>query len=294
MKKYYVTLVALAIMAASIGGIMMCSCHKDPVKSAISELKSLKIEDIDKISSEMADFHTFTMRKFLTEIYSEKDILDDNSVEKIVNFIKQEMRDYDFKYIQLNEDNLNFSEFLNLKNIKTMISLSENGYDLSGLLNLDLPSAQSSELKTYLASLNTVAIQTKLNNIELNVPEIIGKSEDFEEFKSSYLKFVENELVDVQTHDEYMYIRIFADTYLSSFEYVTEFLFQGNSKGKFWDTVKEAWNQAKPIVAADASGAVMGAMLGVIGTGPGIVVGGMGGACAGSAGYCVGKLMGAK
>jgi hypothetical protein len=206
-----------------------------------------------------------------------------------VNFLKKEMRNYDFKYVQLDKDNLDFSEFLSLENIKTMISASENGYDLS-MLHLSLPNAQASDLKAYLATLNTKVIQTKCNNIDIKVPEIIQEAENFEEFKLNYLKFIEKELADVQTNDEYMYIRFFADVYLSSCEYVTEFLFNSNSKGKFWEMVKEAWEIAKPICAADAGGAVMGAMAGVAG-GPGGIVGcGMVGACGNSAYYCITNL----
>lgn len=160
-------------------------------------------------------------------------------------------------------------------------------------MNLNLSNAQSSEFKTYLTTLNTVLITTKYSNIDVKVPEIIEKSENFEEFRSDYLNFIEQELSDIQTKDEYMYVRFFADVYLSSIEYVTEFLFKDNSKGKFWDTVKAAWNIAKPIVAADASGAVAGAMAELV-TGPGVVATGMGGACGCSAGYCVGQLIGGK
>jgi predicted RNase H-related nuclease YkuK (DUF458 family) len=84
MKKSIFVVAVAVVMAASIGGTIMYSCQKDqePVKSksAISEQKSLQFEDIDKISSEMADFHTFTMKKFLAEIYSENDVLDNKSV----------------------------------------------------------------------------------------------------------------------------------------------------------------------------------------------------------------------
>lgn len=47
---------------------------------------------------------------------------------------------------------------------------------------------------------------------------------------------------------------------------------------------------ARPVVAADAGGAVVGAMAGAV-TGPGIVATGMAGACGSSAGYCVGGLI---
>jgi hypothetical protein len=269
-------------LVAIISGIILYSCQKDTarLKSTIPKIESLTFEDIDRISSEIADFHTFAMKKFLVEVYSEKDILDNNSVAKIVNFIEKEMRGYDYKYIQLDKDNLDFSEILSLENIETMISFSKNNYDFSKL-QLKLSNTQSSELEKYLATLNTNVIQMKCNNIDSKVPAIIKESEDFEEFKLKYLNFVEKQLADVKTKDEYLYIRFFADVYLSSVEYVTEFLFNDNAKGKFWEMVKEGWNIAKPIVAADAEGAVGGAMVGMV-TGPGIVACGMGGACSNS------------
>jgi hypothetical protein len=290
-KTNIITLISVAVIALTVF-VVFSSCNKEKENTDNKNQKSLQIEDINEISSEIAKFHTFAMKKFLTEIYSENDILDDNSVEKMVIFFKNEMINYDFKYIKLNKDNMDFSEILSLENIETMISFSENSYDFS-TLNLNLSNANSSELAIYLATLNTALIKTKCSNIDVNVPNLIINSENFEEFRLNYLDFVENELSDIQTNDEYMYIRFFADVYLSSIEYVPEFLFKDNSKGKFWDMLKEAWEIAKPIVAADASGAVAGAMVGAV-TGPGIVATGMAGACGSSAGYCVGQLIGGK
>ena len=59
--------------------------------------KLQKFEEINRISSEMADFHTFFMKKFLTETYTKNDALDQKTVEKLVTSIETEMRNYDFK-----------------------------------------------------------------------------------------------------------------------------------------------------------------------------------------------------
>jgi hypothetical protein len=81
MKKIkIITLVSVAVIA--ITALVIISCNKE--NKNIDNKKSLQIENIDEISSEMANFHTFAMKKFLSEIYSEKDILDNNSVEKMV------------------------------------------------------------------------------------------------------------------------------------------------------------------------------------------------------------------
>ena len=195
----------------------------------------------------------------------------------------------DFKYIKFNNDNIHFSDFLTLKNIESMLSHSTTGYDFSKL-TLELSNAKSSELDDYLATLNTVLIETKCNSIDNKVSEIIEISESFEQFKQIYLNFVEKELANVQSQDEYTYIRIFADIYLSTIEYMAEYLSNVNpTKGKFWDALKEGWNAAKPVVGADVGGAVSGALVGLI-TGPGVVATGMSGACGASAGYCIGQL----
>lgn len=93
--------------------------------------------------------------------------------------------------------------------------------------------------------------------------------------------------------DEYFYAKLFSEVYLSSINYLSSYLY-GQDKGPRWEKfkgmLKEAWEITRPIVAADAGGAVVGAMVGVT-SGPGIVVSGMASACGTSAGYCVQELI---
>ncbi|MDR2979847.1 MAG: glycine zipper family protein [Bacteroidales bacterium] len=292
-KRNLKLFIVLFVVALVTGTGFFCACTKDeegltPIQSRSKELK--EFEEIDKISSEMADFHTYVMKKFLEEERFGNNVLDQNAVDEIVNFIKKEMSNYDFKYIEINQESIHFLEIMDIKNIEAIISFSKNNYDFSKV-ELNLSYAKPSELKDYIATLNTILIEEKCKKIEDNMLNLIGKSETFQEFKLYYLKFIENELVNVQTKNEYTYIRYFADISLSSIEYITEFLCENNSKGKFGDMLKEGWNIAKPIVAADAGGAVIGAMAGAIGSGPGIVAGGMTGAIGSSAGYCIGNLI---
>lgn len=98
---------------------------------------------------------------------------------------------------------------------------------------------------------------------------------------------------NVEMKDEYFYAKLFSEVYLSSINYLSSYLY-GQDKGPRWEKfkgmLKEAWEITRPIVAADAGGAVVGAMVGVT-SGPGIVVSGMDSACGTSAGYCVQELI---
>ena len=234
----------------------------------------------------MAAFHTFFMKKFLAEC--EYDVLDITTCKELIISIEREMLEYDFTHIVLSPDNIQFVDMLHLENIHTMIAFSESGnYNFSGL-HLHIPGQSPSLLENYIATLNTRLIQEKFIRIENAFSRILYDTESFESLREMYSASVKEILSHVKTTDEYMYIRIFADMYLSSFEYITEYLLSKNpSKGKLWDTIKEAWNIAKPIVGADVGGAVTGAMAGTV-SGPGIVATGMAGACGASATYCIG------
>lgn len=280
MKKIFI----LIIMATVL--IIFAGCKNET--ETTNDGKIAQFEEIDKISSEVAEFHTYTIKKYLKEIYSKEDIFDQKTAEKIVDFIEKEMFNYNFNYLKINNINHSFFKTFDYFTIEKLISFGNIGYDLLKL-ELNPPNVKSSELNDHIANLNTLLIQTKCNNIEENILPLIEQSETFEEFQQNYLNYVKKELSNVQTIDEYQLIRIFADVFLSSIECWVEFFITNNSKswwGDAWNTVKETasdiWHEIKPYCKADAAGAIVGAGIGVwvdgIGAGPGAVVGG----CSGS------------
>ncbi|MCL2683230.1 MAG: hypothetical protein FWE63_07105 [Bacteroidales bacterium] len=301
MKKILFTIIAVTIATLCL----FQSCNKKEVFENLPKKtdKITTLGEIDKISIDVADFHTYALKKFLEEMYSENAVLDEETVVKMANFFEEEMFNYDFKYIGLDNVNVKFSEFFDYSTVKKMLSVSRAGYDISEFI-LNNPKFRLADIKTSL-------IKTKSENIDNNMLFLIEKSETFEDFQQNYLDFVKEELADIRTQktfDEYLYLRIFADVYLSSFECWVEFFdtlgadsknscctFDSKNECKCWwcrvkKKAKEIWKEVKPHVTADAIGAGLGAAGGAALGGIGAIPGALGGGCLNSAGSILGDL----
>ncbi|MDR2836388.1 MAG: hypothetical protein LBV69_09425 [Bacteroidales bacterium] len=85
-NKVFLSLVVIAVCAITFAG---CNKLNDESNKIVDNSKSKQIsfEEIDLISSEIADFHTYAIKKYMNEIYNEKDILNDEYVRKINDYL---------------------------------------------------------------------------------------------------------------------------------------------------------------------------------------------------------------
>ncbi len=290
MKKISVLATLLAVVMFAFTG-----CEKENEKLNV-ESKSCVIhnsfDEIDHITSEMANFHTKAMSEFLNQYHGPHE-LTQQTAKYIMNHVKSQLLGFDFKYIKFDDEVFSSQcEFIcNVGNLNYLIGLSTHGYDWE---NINLEGIDHDCMAKYLAQLDCATMSKKCNEIEGQILPIINSSNSIEEFHQKYDDFVASELKNLKKKsscDEYFYVRLFAYIYLSSVEYVSQYL--SEEKG-LWQNIKEtakkAWQVAKPICKADAEGAVVGACAGAVLNGPGIVGGGMAGACGSSAGYCIGTL----
>ena len=210
-----------------------------------------------------------------------------------MKYIKSQLHSYNFKYIEFDDEVfLSQCELIcNVRNLNYLIAQSIYGYDWE---NINIEGVDQNFMAKYLAQLDCYTMSDKCAEIESQILLIISNSNSLDEFHQKYDDFVNCELKSLKKEsacDEYFYVRLFAYTYLSSVEYVSQYL---SAEKGFWQNVKEtaqkAWQVAKPICKADACGAVSGAICGSCAGGAGIVGGGMVGACGTSAGYCIGTL----
>ena len=245
-------------------------------------------EEIDLIVSEMATFHQTYMVGFLDSICPTIDSEDSlSSFNLIMISIQQTMLDYNFQEIDIPISNYveSNSNIISLPLINDVALFWQNNFDFAFLQN-------NSELIQHLDMSEIGFIADFFRIIDLNVLPMIEKSDSFEDFRNSFSSFIQSNLSDClvfSSKEMYFYAKLYAEIYLSSIDYFTNFMYE-QDKGPRWEkfkgTLKEAWEITRPIVTADAVGAVFGAMAGTI-TGPGIVVTGMTNACMSSAMECI-------
>ncbi len=260
---------------------MFSGCEKESVtNSTKSSVLPYSLNDIDVTTQEMADFHYYTMSLFLKELYPNLNTLDETSLNIIKSFIEKEMGNYAFKNLSPTESQIEQSlNLISLDFFSQINSIIKNNY------TINVSHFQNNELEEYLSTLNFTILTAKFNLIDNIVLSLIDSSDSYEDFYQMYNNYVSGILQDIRdknTHDEYFYSKLFADTYVSSIHYLSDY-YEVGEKGPRWDRfkgmVKEAWQQVKPIVESDAFGAVIGAMEGSLAGPPGIVTVGMTGAC---------------
>jgi len=230
------------------------------------------------------------MTFFLSNGQFQLNELDSISFNGILNSIHEYTLDYSFNEIVLPESSSEMvSSTITFDFYKKVNYFSTNSYSFNSLSN-------SSYLPATLQSIDLTRLSDFFSSIDKNVCNIIEESQSFEDFTVLYANFVQVTLHQLKADglkEDYFYAKLFSDVYVSSLDYIANYLCD-QSKGPRWDRfkgmLKEAWEIARPIVAADAGGAVVGAMAGSV-SGPGLVATGMAGACGASAGKCVENLV---
>ena len=301
-KKVKLFAVLLTVVLVAGAGIFYaCEKTKDSVKMDFSE--------IDKISAEIGEFHTYAMTKFIDEVSSSKDIVivDQNYINKLTLFFEKEMLNYDFKHLKLDDYPSNFSDIYDYSTYQKICSTIKKGYDFSVFSSIENTSNTKATVmlatSSRIVTPNYILIEKKCKNIENKMESLVTINNTFKEVQTAYLKFITEELKDVTNINDYTYLRYYADVYISSFEYWVDYYSKNGAKGWLRDT----WNKVKEGVAVDAGGAVAGGIYGAYtGAAAGSVVGGVGaapgvvagmasgavvGACATSAGWAVTKLV---
>lgn len=253
--------------------------------------QKIKYYHLDDISRELGAFHTIVMSDFDEKLKSEQ--LSEFSQSEIIQFIQNEMRAYQFHKIKISDTDIdNVSKFCNEQFTEEVQKFTNSGFDLTGLSSTFIGD------ENFYNKLNIIQFQNYCNEIDENFLSFLTISTSHNDLSRRYFKFIDEELkefMNKKVENDYLLARIFADVYLSSFNFLVIHYDNANTKGKLWEsikqTVKDAWQVAKPIVVSDAGGAAIGAMAGSLAGGPGIVAGGMAGACTSSLGKAVDVYM---
>lgn len=238
------------------------------------------VEEVDAVSTEICSLHDYLITSYMKNEYEEGDVVSDAYLLTIKKFILDKVASYDLKY-------MNKDEFSN-----DAISDDDFLYICSQLLNSDTLNLLGFEKYNQEKIFDFSLIENVSNLCASQMESLFYLSQTPKEFEELYYAYVEEELSKVQDINDYMCIRFYSDMYLSSFITWCNY-FYGYNKGKegfgkwasgVWKRVKsaakETWKEVKPIVTADAGGAVSGAVLGSavggIGAGPGAATGAAG------------------
>ena len=264
MNKINIIISTLIISTIFASAILFVSCNKNEIPREIID----EFAEIDKFSAEVGDFHTFALKKYLEEVYSEDDVLNEEMFEEITNFIKREILSYNFKHIKIDKNNAAFSNIFDYATMTKILSIGRGHSDLSVFTRTN-SNGKSSEDAVLPDDLNIVLIEQKTKVIDDSLAVLVERSNTFDEFKVNFLNFSIKELANIQTEqtlNEYMYLRYFADTYLSSIEVWGEFFTDLDDITDDWyDPARRGWgsfwNAVKPHVLTDAKGAAVGALM---------------------------------
>ncbi len=291
MKKNILLLVVFATFS-------FISCNEDQNNFTQNKFQSAQIEhsyeQINLLSEEVSEFHNNVINYFLRELYKPTDVMNEEYLLNLRQMILDQAGNYDFKYMNKNDFNdelIEDDEFLlccfNAMQYDTLNLSSLSHYNEDCLFDFSL-------------------IEKKSNRCALELESLFYDSESPEEFESKYNAYIEEALGQVTDKYNYMCIRFYADMYMSSFITWSNYLFGESNQAKkpngwlnkTWDKAKakakKFWKDVKPIVAADAGGAVTGAMIGSVGGLPGAGAGAVKVGCATSAGQAVQNLINNK
>ncbi len=256
-----------------------------------SSLNELTINEIDAMATEIASFHSETMYDFLQNQCLSITVVNKSAYEEIIDYVAEKIRTQDFATVSIVDETIDDIT-------------QEMTWDLfcgaSNVINTDFDFTLLTELNDNIGAvvenIDVSLLENNCKKVDNQAYSIIEQSSSFEDFTSRMSSLIKDSLETLSSNnkkDEYFYSKLFVDVYMSSIDYITQYLY-GDQKGPRWDkfksVAKQVWNDVRPIVAADAEGAVTGAMIGAA-TGPGVAAGAMAGGCGQSAGYCVGKLI---
>ena len=231
---------------------------------------------INNISKEVAKCHDYMIRMLLNSSDVDYWRLNDDFIEWVYDMEIEEMSNYPF------ENGEYFQQTNNKINIST---LQQIVYDIISMDNFS-----SEILSSYISTiyLNTENTDSWIEEISNTFEECLSNSITYEEFVGTYSMNVDNITNTIENDIEYMCVRFYADMQIGSFQTWCDYLYgevsidmdtPKNTKS-WWNKIKataqEVWQDVKPVVIADAGGAVTGAMVGAavggVGAAPGAVI----------------------
>lgn len=248
-------------------------------------------EYIDKVSLEIASFHDYVITYFANDVYQQGIVINEEFFNDIRTIMIDMSKSYGFKYL----DASLFSNY------------SLSGKDLMGMY--DKISLHDTLNVSIIDRYNSTAISLQhaervSNDCIRKMEDIFFDSKDFDDFYDAYYLYVNSQLNTVKDFYSYLCIRFYTDMYMSSFTTWCNYIYadnaiKGSNNPSWWEKAKkkakEVWNEVKPVVSADAQGAVAGAIRGAATGGvAGAGVGAAGGALGISAAKCVGNILGGK
>lgn len=287
--KFYFASLFLTICIWVIPFLNSCEKEKEiGLKNEEANLKNEMIspsssgfnspQEIDAVSREIADYHYYALVEYMNDHYCVGDSFDNTYLQKVNNFAVDAFYKYDFSHVSKS-----YSKSIAKSTIQKTI-------DFDFLSTVSLMSRDDMDftlLSRYDQHANAALVDEKCKLIISVFEKIFYTSKTLEEFEYNYYLTVDQELAEMRSGmKDYMSVRFFADMCMSSFKGWCTYFYEDKGFGElsfkaanvsWWDKVKQraaaVWTEIKPLVKADAAGAVVGGLVGAaaggIGAGPG-------------------------
>jgi len=263
----------------------------DSHKNQTTEI--MTTEKVNNYSSDICGFHDYSVTYLWDRLQGSLPLCDSVFLLQVRAIVGDLSLEYSFEFIER-------GGFL-------------NSWDNSFFVNMCMDAMQTDTLDLSLErslyerqfDIDCSLIERKANEAVLVLEDLFYNSNTPDEMEIAYKRYVNGLLVNVGNSYEYMCIKFYTDMYLSSFTTWCNILNGDRSKVSLkkkeswlagaWRKVKtkakETWKELKPVVSADAEGAVAGAMAGACVGGVGAGPGAASGAVATSTGKAVGMLV---
>lgn len=256
-------------------------------------IEIMTTEKVNNYSSDICEFHNYSVTYLWDRLQGSSPLCDSAFLLQVRTIVGDLSRDYSFEYIERDG-------FLNSWDNSFFVNMCMDAMQTD---TLDLSFEKSLYERPF--NINCSLIERKANAAILVLEDLFYNSNTPDEMEVAYKRYVNGLLSDINNSYEYMCIKFYTDMYLSSFTTWCNILNGDRSKVSLkkkdswlsgaWKKVKakakETWKELKPVVSADAEGAVAGAMVGACAGGVGAGPGAATGAVATSTGKAVGMLI---
>lgn len=212
-------------------------------------------KDIDAMSEEIADFHDYFIHLFWDSIYKDGMTCDADFILAMRDIVNDKAKSYPFVFIDKN----GFGKY---DDDDSFVDLCFDGMK-GDTLNLSYVESLYGDK----VDVNFALVEREANQAAAHLENLFYTSSTPEEMEAAYENYVEKRLGNMKTQQDYLCLRFYTDMYLSSFTTWCNILYgqnDGTKKSNWWksawdkakQTAKDVWKEVKPIVKADAKGAV--------------------------------------
>lgn len=259
MTKKILSIATIAILA--VGTAMFISCEKEGDVSSIvketnytiSTKSSEDIAGIDKMSSEIADFHDIAMDAWIYKMGSDVTPWDENYYAKVIDLLKSVANQYNFS--ELDRSFLLHELTTNAKTYNMIADIATGPEDDFIAYFTNTPQS----------TLNNNLVLQKTNTIFDSLEILFVTAKSYDEFEKRYTMMVDFQVSDISNKDDYAAVRFYSDLALSSLNTWGNYFFGTNEYAKAKDkkkwfenvcaSLKYTWdNYLKEPVKADAVG----------------------------------------